>query len=271
MENNETDSSAHDFIEGQAFSMPVSDRFEVALDNYEGPLDVLLSLARAQKVDLKHISVLRLAEQYIDFIRNAEDLKIELAADYLVMASWLAYLKSRLLLPVEDEDEEMSAEELSARLLHRLQKLEAIRHCMAQLMARNILGRDIFARGMPDGLRIKRHSQYQATLYDLLTSYSIQKLRYHYAEWKPPKLDVLSVERARTRLETMLGKLNKWDHLDALLFTGTRKTQRRTALASGFAAALEFAREGRIELQQEGNFGKIMLRRARPKIIDTYD
>ncbi len=243
--------------------------WRVDVEGFEGPLDVLLALARTQKVDLRQISILDLAEQYLGFIRDAQKLKLELAADYLVMASWLAYLKSRLLLPSEENDEEASAEEMAARLMFRLQRLDAMRDCAARLMTRNLLGRDVFMRGMPDGIRVKRNSVYEASLFELLTSYSTHRIRSYYSEWSPPDLDVLSIERARMRLERMLGTLNDWEKLDAVLASEIRSPEkRRTHIASGFSAALEFAREGRIELQQDRNFGEIRLRRARPRLAD---
>ncbi len=143
-----------------------------------------------QKVDLKQISILELAEQYLLFIKDAHDLKIELAADYLVMASWLAYLKSRLLLPPAEDEEELSAEDMANRLVFQLQKLESMREAAIQLMNRPQLGKDMFKRGKPEGIRIKRHSQYHASLYDLLGSYSTQRLRNYYSNWKRKELDV---------------------------------------------------------------------------------
>lgn len=256
------------FEEGVAYTQPADDGpLQVDLDGYEGPLDVLLVLARAQKVDLGQISILHLAEQYLVFVRDAQNLKIELAADYLVMASWLAYLKSRLLVPADAAEEDVSAEDMSARLVFQLQRLEAMREAVAKLMARDLLGRDVFAHGMPEGIRINRSSKYHASLYDLLASYSTQRIRNYYAEWSPPEINVLSVERARMRLERLLGKLDNWETLDGLLLSEMRdKSKRRTTLASSLNAALEFVRDGRLELQQARAFGPVQLRRARPKI-----
>jgi len=271
MNEQQSDSSGEvPFEEGVAFVKPDGRGLQIDVSGFEGPLDILLSLARTQKVDLRQISILQLAEQYIAFIRDAQALKLEVAADYLVMASWLAYLKSRLLLPVEETEGEVSAEEMAARLVFRLQRLEAMRDAASQLMGRDLLGRDVFARGMPDGIRIKRHSTYEATLYEILSSYSTHRLRTYYTDWTPPKLDVLSIERARMRLERMLGKLNDWERLDALLASEIKSPEkRRTTIASGFSAALEFARDGRIELQQDQNFGEIRLRRSRPKLAEN--
>ncbi len=269
METQETDSQpdSESFVEGVAYGAPDLQSLKIDVEGFEGPLDVLLSLARTQKVDLRQISILQLAEQYLEFIREAQKLKIEIAADYLVMASWLAYLKSRLILPVEVTDEEISAEEMAARLVFRLQRLEAMRDCVAQLMTRNLLGRDVFFHGMPEGIRVKRHSKYDASLYEILSSYSTHRLRTHYKDWTPPKLDILSIERARMRLERVLGKLDDWSKLEDLLVAEIKApTRRRSHIASGFSAALEFAKDGRVELQQDKNFGEVRIRRARPRL-----
>lgn len=265
--DSETPADETGFEEGVAYQPPVTgDGLAVTVDGYEGPLDVLLTLARTQKVDLKQISILQLAEQYLDFMRRAQDLKIELAADYLVMASWLAYLKSRLLLPPPHDPDEADPEELAARLVFRLQCLEAMRDAAAQLMARDLRGRDFFVHGMPEGIRIKRSSVYQASLFELLASYSTQRLRDHYSSWSPPKMDVLTIERARMRLERLLGSLNDWQPLEDIVAGSTRDPQkRRTTIASSFSAVLEYARDGRVEVQQGGNFDKLLVRRARPK------
>ena len=270
MEENQSDSPQNDgFQEGIAYQASTDSGLSVQLDGYDGPLHVLLALARTQKVDLKQISILTLAEQYLDFIREAQDLKIELAADYLVMASWLAYLKSRLILPPPHDDEVMDAEEMAARLVFRLKCLEAMREASAQLMGRDLLGRDFFTHGMPEGIRIKRQSTYDASLYEVLAAYSTQRLRNYYESWSPPKIDVLSIERARLRIERLLGKLDDWETMDSLVAGDIRDPQkRRTTMASSFSAFLEYARDGRVELQQGKNFDRLMVRRARPKPID---
>jgi len=267
--NEVANDSAEFGLSSAVFTAGDRENWRVDVEGFEGPLDVLLALARTQKVDLRQISILHLAEQYLVFIRDAQKLEWELAADYLVMASWLAYLKSRLLLPREENEEEASAEEMAARLMFRLQRLDAMRDCAARLMTRNLLGRDVFMRGMPDGIRVKRNSIYEASLFELLSSYSTHRIRSYYTEWSPPDLDVLSIERARMRLERMLGALGDWEKLDAILLSEIRNpAKRRTHIASGFSAALEFAREGRIELQQDQNFGEIRLRRARPRLAE---
>lgn len=248
------------------FTASGSEAMQVDLDGYEGPLDVLLSLARVQKVDLKQIAILDLAEQYLAFIKEAQNLKIEMAADYLVMASWLAYLKSRLLLPPPEDEEEASAEELAARLVFQLQKLEAMREAAAKLMNRPQLGRDMFKRGMPEGIRIKRHSQYHASLYDLLGSYSTQRLRNYYSEWKPTELPIFTIERARKRIERLLGTLDDWDKFDAVVMKDVKDPKKRRSMAaSSLSAMLEYVRDGHLEMHQDKTFGDILVRRARPK------
>lgn len=276
MEDKQTDSvpsTGDSFEEGIAYQQAAADdALDVRVEGYEGPLHVLLALARTQKVDLKQVSILHLAEQYLDFIREAQELRIELAADYLVMASWLAYLKSRLLLPPPHDDDEMNAEEMAAHLVFRLQCLEAMRDVAAQLMARDLLGRDVFLHGQPEGIRIKRESKYDASLYEVLGAYSTQRLRNYYESWSPPKMDVLSIERARMRLERLLGKMDDWETMDSLVAADIRDPQRRrTTIASSFSAMLEYARDGRVEFQQGKNFEQLLVRRARPKAAVTVN
>ena len=266
-DSSQTEASQNDgFQEGIAYRATTEEGLALHIDGYDGPLHILLALARTQKVDLKQISILKLAEQYLDFIRETQDLKIELAADYLVMASWLAYLKSRLILPPPHDDEVIDTEELAARLVFRLKCLEAMREASAQLMGRDLLGRDFFVHGMPEGIRIKRQSTYDASLYEVLGAYSTQRLRNNYESWSPPKMDVLSIERARMRIERLLGKLDDRESMDALVAGDMRDPQkRRTTMASLFSAFLEYARDGRVELQQSKNFESLFVRRARPK------
>jgi len=234
----------------------------VDVDGFEGPLDLLLTLARSQKVDLAKISILELAEQYLAFVEEAKRLELELAADYLVMASWLAFLKSRLLLPPPEEDEEPSAEEMAARLAFRLQRLEAMRDSASKLMARNRMGRDIFARGMPEGVRVIKKSQYSAEIYDLLKAYSTQRAVQKIDRLKMARQPVLTIEEARKRLESMLGTIVDWDRIDALVppeFSDGKT--RRSGIASTFSASLEFAKHGRIELRQASPFAPLYVRR----------
>jgi len=236
----------------------------VDVDGFEGPLDLLLALARVQKVDLAKISVLALAEQYLAFIAEAQQLQLELAADYLVMAAWLAYLKSRLLLPRErGPDSEPSGEELAQRLAFRLIRLEAMRQAAARLMTRMRLGRDVFGRGMPEDVRTVREKQYSAQIYDLLKAYADQRSRtvkrVHVVEARA----VWSIKQARERLEILVGRSEgSWVRLDIYLeryLTSSRAG--KTVLASTFGAALEMAREGLVEIRQEAPFAPIYVKR----------
>jgi segregation and condensation protein A len=236
----------------------------VALDGFEGPLDVLLILARTQKVDLAKISVLALAEQYLLFIAQAQKLRLELAADYLVMAAWLAYLKSRLLLPRESAgDDQPSGEELAARLAFRLQRLEAMRGAAATLMTRKRLGRDVFARGMPEGVRTIRVRQFTAAIYDLLKAYAEQRKRTVKRVHVVPRRVVWSIKEARDRLQALVGKCDaSWVQLDMFLEQyGAAPDIARTALASSFGATLEMARDGLLELSQAEPFAPIYVRK----------
>jgi segregation and condensation protein A len=236
----------------------------VALDGFEGPLDVLLILARTQKVDLAKISVLALAEQYLLFIAQAQKLRLELAADYLVMAAWLAYLKSRLLLPRESAgDDQPSGEELAARLAFRLQRLEAMRGAAATLMTRKRLGRDVFPRGMPEGVRTIRVRQFTAAIYDLLKAYAEQRKRTVKRVHVVPRRVVWSIKEARDRLEALVGKCDaSWLQLDMFLEQyGAAPDIARTALASSFGATLEMARDGLVELSQAEPFAPIYVRK----------
>jgi len=236
----------------------------VALDGFEGPLDVLLILARTQKVDLAKISVLALAEQYLLFIAQAQRLRLELAADYLVMAAWLAYLKSRLLLPRESAgDDQPTGEELAARLAFRLQRLEAMRGAAATLMTRKRLGRDVFGRGMPEGIRTIRVRQFTAAIYDLLKAYAEQRKRTIKRVHVVPRRVVWSIKEARERLQALVGKCDaSWVQLDLFLEQfGAAPDIARTALASSFGATLEMARDGLVELSQAEPFAPIYVRK----------
>ena len=240
----------------------------VSLDGFEGPLDVLLALARTQKVDLAKISVLALADQYLVFIAQALKLRLELAADYLVMAAWLAYLKSKLLLPREAGTEDQpTGDELAARLAFRLKRLEAMRNAAAGLMTRKRLGRDIFARGMPEGVRTIRVRQYTAVIYDLLKAYAEQRRRTTKRVHVIPRRTVWSIKEARQRLEALVGQLTseaagQWLQLDKYLEQYLANPDvARTAVASSFGAALEMAREGLVEISQAEPFAPIYMRK----------
>jgi len=240
------------------------DALVVSLDGFEGPLDVLLALARTQKVDLAKISVLALADQYLLFIAEARKLRLELAADYLVMAAWLAYLKSRLLLPREAVIEgQPSGEELAARLAFRLKRLEAMRNAAASLMTRKRLGRDIFARGMPEGMRTIRVRQYTAAIYDLLRAYADQRRRTAKRVHVVHKRTVWSIKEARQRLEAMIGEwTGEWLALSRYFEQYLSSPDiARTAVASSFGATLEMAREGLVEISQAEPFAPIYVRK----------
>jgi len=244
----------------------------VDVEGFEGPLDLLLALARTQKVDLARISVLALAQQYLDFIAEARRLRLEIAADYLVMAAWLTFLKSKLLLPAQqDIEDEPTGEELGRLLAFRLKRLHAMREAAAALMTRKRLGRDVFARGMPEPLRITRKSTYQANLYDLLKAYAQQRQRNAVKSWEVRQRTVWSLKEARDELERLLGTSCDWAPLDQLLaeFLVGGPELRRTALASGFTATLEMAREGALELRQAKMFARLLVRRRTPEAAST--
>ena len=235
----------------------------VDVDGFEGPLDLLLMLARAHKLDLTKISILALARQYLEFIDQAQRMKLEIAADYLVMAAWLAFLKSKLLLPKEDEGSpEATGEELAAQLAFRLQRLEAMRKASTDLMARKRLGLDVFSRGDPEPIQLTRESNYTATIYDLLKAYADQRQRRLVGRVSLPVRTVWSVKEARVRLERLLGTSCEWAPLDRFINAYMISDgDRRTAVASSFGAALEMAREGAVELNQSAAFGPLFVRR----------
>ncbi len=230
------------------------------LDGWEGPLDLLLDLARRQKVDLRQISILALVDQYLTYIERAEALRLELAADYLVMAAWLAYLKSSLLLPKEEQDEP-SAEELALRLQLRLQRLGAMREAGARLMARDRIGRDIFVRGDPEGLRIDRKTKWTCDWYGLVQAYGQVKARTAPAIHMVRDRPVMTLDSAIDRVSAMLGVTLDWMTLEEFLPPEANAQLRRSALASSFVAALELARMGKAEIAQEEIFGEMRLRR----------
>jgi segregation and condensation protein A len=241
------------------------DALIVDVAGYEGPLDLLLALARTQKVDLAKISVLALADQYISFIAVAQKLRLELAADYLVMAAWLTFLKSRLLLPRETpQGDETSAEELARRLSFRLMRLDAMREASAQLMTRMRLGRDVFSRGMPEGTRTIRETEFTATIYDLLHAYADQRRRTIKVGHVVKVRSVWSIKDARVRLERMLGETpssSDWLAFEQCMHELAHEHENgKTVVASSFGATLEMAREGQIELRQEGPFEPIYMR-----------
>ncbi len=235
-------------------------QFSIDLDGFEGPLDLLLLLARTQKVDLSKISILALAEQYLKFIEQVRRLRLELAADYLVMAAWLAYLKSKLLLPVPDDDE-ITGEELATQLAFRLQRLEAMREAATKLVNRNRLTRDVFARGRPEPTIVEKRNEFSATLYDLLTAYATQRQRSAVNYVHISKRVVWSLKEARELLIRMIGVIPDWVPLDRYLWEFLSEPEMRSSvMASSFAASLELVREGRLELQQSESFAALYMR-----------
>jgi segregation and condensation protein A len=249
----------------EAFEAPVTadEALVVTVDGFEGPLDLLLTLARNQKVDIAKISILKLADQYLEFVEHAKRMNLELAADYLVMAAWLAYLKSRLILPQpETKEGEPTADEMATRLRWRLQRLDAMREMAARLMAGDRLGREVFARGAPEPVKVVKLRTYKDSLYDLLQAYAgerIKKMRgKNYTLKASP---VMLIEQARERLERMFGKIPDWNTLSTLLpFDWTGGPRRRSAMASMFMACLEAARDGRVELRQLAPFDELYIR-----------
>ena len=248
-------------MDSEFFQPPDDDTLTLTLDGWEGPLDLLLTLARQQKVDLHAISILALVEQYLTYLEDAKALKLEIAADYLVMAAWLAYLKSCLLLP-KDEEADPSPEELALRLQLRLQRLDAMREAGARLVGRDRIGRDVFARGWPEGLRLVRKSDWQASAFDLFAAYGRVKARTQPAMHVVASRSVMTLEDAIARVAALIGTALDWTTLEAFLPVTADPAYRRSALASSFVAALELARQGRVELAQDVPFSDLMVRAA---------
>jgi segregation and condensation protein A len=262
-----SDTAEDDWSDPQALPAPRGeDGLIVDVDGFEGPLDLLLMLSRTQKVDLRRISVLQLAEQYLDFIERARALRLELAADYLVMAAWLAYLKSRLLLPPDPSDDGPSAEDLAAHLAFQLERLEAMRDASARLMARDQLGRNFFARGLPEPLLMKRTVVHDATLVDLLRAYARLRTREEFRPYAFDRESIFTMEQALDRMRGLIGYLGDWADLTTFLPDGWAldPAKRRSATAAHFAAALELAKSGQIALRQSGLFEPIQLRKRGP-------
>ena len=240
-----------------------SEALVVDVDGFEGPLDVLLTLSRTQKVDLRRISVLHLAEQYLVFVERARALRIELAADYLVMAAWLAYLKSRLLLPPDPTEEGPSGAELAAHLAFQLERLQAMREAAARLMGRDQKGRDFFARGAPEVLAVSRKTVFEASLLDLMRAYARLRTRDEFRPYAFDRSDIYPYEAALERLSKLVPGAGDWTILQAYLPEGWRgaPARQRSAIASTFAATLELAKQGQIELRQSDTFAPLHLRR----------
>lgn len=249
---------------------PADEVLHVDVGGYEGPLDLLLDLARRQKVDLSGISVLALAEQYLAFIDTIRERRIEVAADYLVMAAWLAYLKSRLLIPQPAKDDGPSGEELAATLAFRLRRLEAIRDAAGRLVNRDRLGRDFFARGAPEIIVEETRSAYDANLYDLLSAYAALRQRNAVTNVTIARRRVWSLSEARLMLARLVGELDEWTALDRFLLRYLADPEERaTVVASSFAATLELVREGRIEVRQDGAFGALYMRTGANPMTDA--
>jgi len=232
----------------------------IDIDGWEGPLDLLLALARNQKVDLRHLSILALVEQYLVFIDKARALKLELAADYLVMAAWLAYLKSALLLP-KDPTIDPSPEEMALRLQMRLERLNAMRESGARLMARDRIGRDIFLRGNPEGLRVVKARAWECDYFDLITAYGQLRARTQPMMHVVKKRHVMTLEEALERVSSMIGRAVEWTAIEVFLPVAADPALRKSALASSFVATLELAKRGAIDLQQEGTFAPLLVRK----------
>ncbi len=235
----------------------------VDVDGFEGPLDVLLTLSRTQKVDLRKISVLALAQQYLAFVEKARALRIELAADYLVMAAWLAFLKSRLLLPPDPDDEGPSGEELAAHLAFQLERLQAMRDAAARLMARDQLGRDFFKRGQAEDVTRIRTVTYSATLLDLMQGYARIRTRDEFRPFVMDRDSVFTMEQALERMRPLIGFAGAWTDMETYLPDGWDgdPVRRRSATAATFAASLELVKEGHMEIKQSDTFAPIHLRK----------
>ncbi len=235
----------------------------VDVDGFEGPLDLLLTLSRTQKVDLRRVSVLQLAEQYLIFVAQAQALRIELAADYLVMAAWLAYLKSRLLLPPEPGADGPSADDLAAHLAFQLERLSAMRDAAARLMARDQKGRDFFARGLPEDVTRQRHITYSATLLDLMRAYARIRTKDEFRPFVMDRNHVFTMEQALDRMRGLIGYAGDWADLTSFIPEGWDITpmRRRSSTAAHFAAMLEMAKAGQVDIRQGETFAPIQIKR----------
>lgn len=245
---------------------------QIDIEGFEGPLDLLLHLARSQKVDLTRISVQSLAEQYLEFIDQARVLRLELAADYLVMAAWLAFLKSKLLIPKQADDKGETGEELAAMLQFRLKRLEAMREAAVRLVNRNQLGREVFKRGAPEMVIVDKTSLFEASLYELLSAYTTQRQRMSVTQVEITSRAVWSLKEARDILTGMIGEIGDWVVFDQFLIRYLiAPDQRVSALASSFAASLELVREGKLEIKQTSAFEPIFMRKATKPAKVTKD
>ncbi|MBB5710630.1 segregation and condensation protein A [Sphingomonas xinjiangensis] len=240
-------------------SEDAADTFKIEIEGWEGPLDLLLALARNQKVDLRQISILELVEQYLGFVNQARALQLELAADYLVMAAWLAFLKSALLLP-RNPEETPGPEELALRLQLRLERLNAMREAGARLVARDRMGRDVFPRGSPEGLRVVRQARWEAEIFDLIAAYGRISARTRPMMHVVAHRDVMTLEEAIERVSDLVGKRVDWSVIESFLPADAGDLYRKSALASSFVAVLELARQGKVELRQKSAFAPLYVR-----------
>jgi len=252
-----------DFEEDTVAARVAAEALVVDVDGFEGPLDLLLTLSRTQKVDLRNISVLALAEQYLAFVAQARALRIELAADYLVMAAWLAFLKSRLLLPPDPAEEGPSGEDLAAHLAFQLERLQAMRNVAARLMARDQKGRDFFVRGIPENVMMIRSVTYTATLLDLMQGYARIRTKDEFRPYAMDRTAIMSMEQALERMRGLIGFAGDWTDISAYLPEGWEVDpgRRRSATAATFAASLELVKAGAIELRQFDTFAPILIRK----------
>jgi len=276
MSDNRPDLSDMNFDDG--VSKPSVSPFVVDVDGYEGPIDVLLTLARDQKVDLIHISIVQLADQYLKFVQEVSRSNLELAADYLVMAAWLAYLKSRLLLPDLSSEDEPSGEELAAALQFQLQRLEAMQKAGETLMARARLGQDFFSRGAPERFKTVQHSVFEATLTDLIQAYARQKSKAVKGQTLriETSWELASIEDALVRLRRLVGFTPSWNSLNAFMPKDIQSPlTRRSTLAANFGAVLQLTKEGRLNLRQDGTYGDIFFQTTedwdKPFVHDVND
>lgn len=244
----------------------VAEALIIDVDGYEGPLDLLLTLSRTQKVDLRKISVLELAKQYLKFVDDAKELRLELAADYLVMAAWLAFLKSRLLLPPDPSEDGPSGEELAAHLAFQLERLQAMRDSAAKLMARDQMGRDFFARGLPEDVTRIRSVTYTATLLDLMQAYARTRTKDEFRPFVMDRKSIMTLEQALERMRGLIGYAGDWTGLEDYLPDGWHAdpARRRSATAANFSASLELAKLGQIDIRQIEAFGSIQIRKRDP-------
>ena len=255
-----------------------ADALLLNIDGFEGPIDVLLELARNQKVDLMQVSILQLVRQYLDFIERAKAMNLDLAAEYLVMAAWLAYLKSRLLIPRENNDPDPSAEEMAEALQFQLRRLEAMQESAGKLMERPQLGQDVFPRGRPEGVEVRVSTKWDVKLYDVLKAYGDIKRRKEGQNYDLPSYNLMSTENAMSRLTRMLGQLPRkgmhsvWTTLESFMPEGvTDRLFGRSAMASTFTASLEMAKQGKLEIKQDGLFRPIYMRAMPEEELETAE